>query len=59
MAVRFDAKTAAFGEHREVKFIPGSAVTLKPDDDWTVRAPGLVFSRDESSSSVWLMKLPH
>jgi eukaryotic-like serine/threonine-protein kinase len=59
MAVRFDPKTGGFSEHYEVKFVPGSAVTLKPDDDWTVRGPGLVFSRWEGGSSVWLMKLPH
>jgi Tol biopolymer transport system component len=58
MAVRFDPKTAGFGEPQEVKFMPGSAVTPKPDDDWDVRGPGLVFSREENVSSVWLMKLP-
>jgi hypothetical protein len=42
------------------QFVPGSTVTPKPDDDWMVRGPGLVFSREEGvSSSVWLMKLPH
>jgi hypothetical protein len=56
--VRFDPKTAGFGEPQEVKFVPGSEVTLKPDDDWTVRGPGLVFSRQENVSSVWLMMLP-
>ena len=55
MAVRFDPKTGGFSEPYEVKFVPGSAVTLKPDDDWTVRGPGLVFSRWEGGSSVWLM----
>jgi serine/threonine protein kinase len=58
MAVRFDPKTGGFSEPYEVKFVPGSAVTLKPDDDWAVRGPGLVFSRSEGGSSVWLMKLP-
>jgi dipeptidyl aminopeptidase/acylaminoacyl peptidase len=59
MAIRFDPKTAGLGEPHEVRFLPGSAVTLKPDDEWTVRGPGLVFSRQENvSSSVWLMKLP-
>jgi hypothetical protein len=60
MMVRFDPKTASFSEPREVKFVPGSTVTLKPDDDWTVRGPGLVFSSQQgASSSVWLMKLPN
>jgi len=27
------------------------------EDDWVVRRPGLVFSREETTSSVWLMKL--
>ena len=59
MMVRFDPKTAGFSEPHEVNFVPGSTVTLKPDDDWTVRGPGLVFSRQETgNSSVWLMKLP-
>jgi Tol biopolymer transport system component/tRNA A-37 threonylcarbamoyl transferase component Bud32 len=57
-AVHFDPQLASFSEHREVKFLPGSAVMLKPDDVWTVRGPGLVFSHREYSSSVWLMKLP-
>jgi hypothetical protein len=58
MAVRFDPKTGGFGAPAEVKFVPGSQVTVKPDDDWAVRGPGLVFSRSEGGSSVWLMKLP-
>ena len=58
MAVRFDPKTGGFGAPQEVKFVPGSEVTLKPDYDWAVRGPGLVFSRSEGGSSVWLMKLP-
>jgi serine/threonine protein kinase len=59
MAVRFDPKTGGFSAPYEVKFVPGSEVTLKPDYDWAVRGPGLVFSRSEGGSSVWLMKLPH
>jgi len=59
MFVRFNPKTASFGEPHDVKYMPGSAVTLKPDDVWTVRGPRLVFSRQETGSwSVWLMKLP-
>jgi serine/threonine protein kinase len=59
MTVRADPERGSFSEPQEVKFMPGSAVMLKPDDDWTVRGPGLVFSREETaSSSVWLMKLP-
>jgi hypothetical protein len=53
----FDPKTASFSAHREVKFMLDSTVTLKPDDIWTVRGQGLVFSRFEGGS-VWLMKLP-
>ncbi len=59
MTVRFDPKTASFSEPHEVKFVPGSTVALRPDDNWTVRGPGLVFSSQQgASSSVWLMKLP-
>ena len=58
MTVRFDPKTRALGEPSEVKYLPGSAETVKPDDSWGIRGPGLVFSRRESTGSVWLMKLP-
>jgi hypothetical protein len=57
--VRFDPQRSTFSEPKEVKFVPGSAVTPKSDDDWAVRGPGLVFTRQETSYSVWLMKLPH
>jgi serine/threonine protein kinase len=58
MTIRFDPKRRAFSEPAEVRYLPGSAETVKPDDSWGVRGPGLVFSRQESISSVWLMKLP-
>jgi hypothetical protein len=59
MAVRFDPQKAFFSDPQEVKFVPGSAMTPKPDDPFAVRGPGLVFSRQETgNSSVWLMKLP-
>jgi Tol biopolymer transport system component/tRNA A-37 threonylcarbamoyl transferase component Bud32 len=59
MAIRFDPQRVSLSEPYEVKFVPGSAMILKPDDDWTVRGPGLVFSRQETGTpSVWLMKLP-
>jgi hypothetical protein len=58
MMVRFDPQKAKFSEPREVKFVPGSPVTFKPDDDWAVRGPGLAFSPQEYAGSVWLMKLP-
>jgi Tol biopolymer transport system component len=58
MAARFDPQRASFNEPREIKFVPGSDVTLTADDDWMVRGPGLVFSHRETSGSVWLMKLP-
>ncbi|HUD98580.1 MAG TPA: hypothetical protein VMR62_03335 [Bryobacteraceae bacterium] len=58
MAVRFDPQRAIFSEPQEVKFVPGSAMTPKPDDTREVRGPGLVFSRREMGNfSVWLMKL--
>ncbi len=59
MTARFDPQRASFNEPYEVKFVPGSAVTIKPDDDWIVRGPGLVSSRlEKGTPSVWLMKLP-
>ena len=56
--IRFDPRRAAFREPQEVKYVPGSAVTLKSGDLWEARGPGLVFSRQETSYSVWLMKVP-
>jgi serine/threonine protein kinase/Tol biopolymer transport system component len=59
MAVRFDPQTRTFGAHQEVRFPPGSEISLKPDDAWTVTGPGLVFSHaGTNNSTVWLMKLP-
>ena len=58
MAARFDSKAPGFSEPYPVKFVSGSAITPKPDDDWIVRGPGLVFSHIETGiPSVWLMKL--
>jgi hypothetical protein len=57
-AVRFDSQKDSFGGPVEVKYAPGSTVTLDPGDDWTVRGPGLVISREETIMSVWTMKLP-
>ena len=60
MAIHFDPKTAGFSKPNEVKVLPGSAMMPTPDDVWTVRGPGLVFSRQETGNySAWLMKLPH
>ena len=39
MAVRFDPKTASFSAHREVKFMPGSTVTLCASGSWTRQVP--------------------
>jgi hypothetical protein len=58
MTVRFDPKTRTVSEPFEVKYVPGTAETVKPDDAWGIRGPGLVFGRLERTSSVWLMKLP-
>jgi hypothetical protein len=58
MAKRFDPRARGSGEPFEVKFAPGSQVVPKPDDGWEVRGPGLVLTRPETTSSVWLMKLP-
>jgi hypothetical protein len=59
MAIRFNPQRVDFSERQEVKFVPGSTVTLKSDDAWEIRGPGLVLEREElANSSVWLMKLP-
>jgi hypothetical protein len=59
MMSSLDPQKAVFSEPREVKFLPGSAVTLKPNDNWTIRRQGLVLWRDEyPNSSVWTMQLP-
>jgi hypothetical protein len=57
-AIRFASQTGRFSEPYEVRFIAGSPATPRSDDDWEVRDPGLVFSRDETTSSIWLMRLP-
>jgi tRNA A-37 threonylcarbamoyl transferase component Bud32/WD40 repeat protein len=57
MAIRFDRKTRTVGEPYELKFLPGSEV-VRPEDARLIRGPGLVFTRQEFTSSVWLMKLP-
>jgi hypothetical protein len=53
MGVRFDAKTRTFGEPFDTK-----AAEWKPGDIWQITDPGLVYTRQESHASVWLMKLP-
>jgi eukaryotic-like serine/threonine-protein kinase len=57
LAARIGVK--GISEPGDVVLRPGSPVTFKPDDDWVVRGPGLVFSRERLVSSVWLMELPH
>jgi hypothetical protein len=59
MAVRFDPHRGSLSEPQEVRFLPGSEVTFKPDDDWAIRGPGLVFTHNRPNHSVWFMKLPH
>jgi hypothetical protein len=59
VAVRIGPKGGELSEPHDVVLRPGSPVTFKPDDDWVVRGPGLVFSRERLVSSVWLMELPH
>uniref|UniRef100_Q01RF2 non-specific serine/threonine protein kinase n=1 Tax=Solibacter usitatus (strain Ellin6076) TaxID=234267 RepID=Q01RF2_SOLUE len=59
MTVRFDAKSRRVSEPYEVKFVPGSAVTVKAEDQWSIRGSTIVFMSADRTSSVWLMKLPH
>jgi hypothetical protein len=58
MTLRFDPKTRTVSAPYEISYLPGSTQTIRPDDPWTIRGPGLVFQRRESTSSVWLMNLP-
>ena len=66
MAIRFHPESGGFSEPEQVNYLPGSDVKPQPVEganniglpQWTVRGPGLVFSRDEDVQSVWLMKLP-
>ena len=48
---RFDA----FAAHGRIK-LPTD--TIKPRDPRLLRGPGVVFGREEFTSSVWMMKLP-
>jgi hypothetical protein len=57
IAIRFDPKTRSVSDPYEVKYLPGPAETPKSGDNWDIRGPGLVFWRNESTRSVWLMKL--
>jgi hypothetical protein len=58
MAIRFDPRTRSVSAPEEVKFLPGTAETPKANESWLIRGPGLVFSRQQQTSSAWLMKLP-
>jgi eukaryotic-like serine/threonine-protein kinase len=57
-AMKFDPRTKRLGPSFEVKPLPSSEPVPRPDDQWTVRGPGIVFARVETRNSVWLMKLP-
>lgn len=57
MAMRFDPKTRQMGAPYEVRLASGSQPVLKPDDDWVVRGPGIVFSPTDIKGSVWLLKM--
>ncbi|HTS60624.1 MAG TPA: protein kinase [Candidatus Acidoferrales bacterium] len=57
-AMRFDRRSRTVSEPYELKFLPGTAEMAKPADRRLLRGPGMVFSRQEYTGSVWLMKLP-
>jgi len=57
MTMRFDPKTKRIGAPYQVRLVPGSQPVLKPDDDWVVRGPGIVFSPTDIKGSVWLLKM--
>jgi hypothetical protein len=54
MAIRFDPKTRSVSDPYEVKAPPGE---FRLTDRYGLRAPGLVFTHQDSTSSVWMMKL--
>ena len=55
---RFDPKTRTLSAFSPVKFIPGPPLPLKSPDPEVFLRQGLVIGRRESTSSIWLMKLP-
>jgi hypothetical protein len=57
-AMKFDQRTKRFSAPYPVKLAAGSQPLLKPNDQWVVRDPGIVFVRQETKTAVWLMKLP-
>jgi hypothetical protein len=57
MAMRFDPKRKQMGAPFQVRLTPGSQPVLKPDDNWVVRGPGIVFSPTDIKSSIWLLTL--
>ena len=57
-AMKFDPKTKRIGQPFQAIREPNSQTALRPDDAWEIRDSGIVFTRSESKSSVWLMKMP-
>ena len=58
MVVRFDPKTRLLSQPYEAKYLPGNGTPITANDSWYLRGPGIAFTRQEYTSSIWLMKLP-
>jgi hypothetical protein len=58
VAIRFDPKQRRFGEPFPVRMPAGTDILPHPGELWSLRGPGMTFSRQESKGSVWLMKVP-
>jgi eukaryotic-like serine/threonine-protein kinase len=57
MTTCFDPAMRHVSKPEPLKFLPGSDV-MTATEMWRARASGIVFQRSQSSSSIWLMKLP-
>jgi hypothetical protein len=57
-ALRFDARQRRFSEPSPVRMPAGSPVEIRSTGNRIVRGPGLTFARQQTSGSVWPMKLP-
>ena len=58
MAIKFDAKQKRMSDPFPVQLLSGGAAELRPTDNFNIRGPGMVFEHQETSGSVWLVKLP-
>ena len=57
MAIRLDPKQRRVSEPFQVRFAGGSAVEIRPDDNWSVRGSGIVVERVQVNGRPWLLHL--